>query len=66
MAAQGRPRISNYQQQHIAAVTPVINSTPNSGYQPQPPQQVPQQNRMQRPPAFDPIPMTYAELLPAL
>ncbi|MCI54851.1 hypothetical protein A2U01_0076101, partial [Trifolium medium] len=47
MVAQGRPRRSNYQQrqqqQHIAVVTPVVNSTPNSGYQQQPQQQAPQQ-----------------------
>ncbi|MCI14371.1 hypothetical protein A2U01_0035502, partial [Trifolium medium] len=50
--------------------TPVINSTPNSGYQQQPRQQAPQQfnnhNRTQRTPQFDPIPMSYTELLPAL
>ncbi|MCI42102.1 hypothetical protein A2U01_0063337, partial [Trifolium medium] len=59
MVTQGRPRRSNYQQQqHIAAVTPVINSTPDSGYQQQPRQQAPQQfnnqNRTQRTPQFDP------------
>ncbi|GAU51647.1 hypothetical protein TSUD_414690 [Trifolium subterraneum] len=87
MVAQGRPRNSNYQQQHIAAITPVINSTPSSGHQPQFQQQMPQQqyqnqnqlqpqqqapqqfnnqNCIQRTPQFDPIPMSYAELFPAL
>ncbi|PNX82497.1 coatomer subunit zeta-3, partial [Trifolium pratense] len=71
MVAQGRPRMSDYQQQqHVATVTPVMNSTPSSGYQQQPQQQAPQQfnnqNRIQRTPQFDPIPMSYTELFPAL
>jgi hypothetical protein len=63
MVAQGRPRGGNNHQHQIAAVIPAINS----GYPPQ--QQAPphagNQNRSQRP-QFDPIPMTYAELLPTL
>jgi hypothetical protein len=37
IVARGRPERNNYQQQpqHVTAVTPVINSTPNVGYQPQ-------------------------------
>ncbi|XP_058770183.1 uncharacterized protein LOC131643835 [Vicia villosa] len=71
-------RKNNYRSQHVAAVS---NTTPTvSAYQPQflqqnvqlqPQQQTRpphnnQQNRAQRKTEFDPIPMTYTELLPAL
>jgi hypothetical protein len=64
MVAQGRPIGGNYQQQHIAAITPAASSE----YQPQQqaPQQFNNQNHIQRAPQFDPIPMLYAELLPVL
>jgi DNA primase len=92
MVAQGRPRRNYYQQQqqHVAALTPIIGAIQNPGYQPQfqqrlqpqfqqrpqqqyqqqprqrAQQQSTQQNRVPRTPHFDSIPMTYAELLPAL
>jgi hypothetical protein len=60
MVAQGRPRGGYRLQHHVTAV--------NSGYPPQ--QQASlhsnSQNRGQRTPHFEPIPMSYAELLPAL
>jgi hypothetical protein len=61
--AQGRPKGGNYQQ-HIAAVTTAVNS----GHQPQQQalQQFNNQNHIPRAPQFDPIPITYAELLPVL
>jgi hypothetical protein len=64
LVAQGRPKGGNYQQHHVAAVTP----TTNSEYQPQHRalQQFNNQNHTQKAPQFDPIPMPYAELLPAL
>jgi hypothetical protein len=80
MVAQGRPRRSNYQQypQHIVVVMPVPNTfqnprpqpqlhqRPPQQYQQQAPQQFNNQNRTAKTPQFDPIPMTYAELLPIL
>ncbi|CAJ2674231.1 unnamed protein product [Trifolium pratense] len=80
MVTQGRPRRNNYQQnpQHIAAVVPApdafqnprpqlqFQQRPPQQYQQQPRQQFNDQNRTPRTPQFDPIPMTYAELLPAL
>jgi hypothetical protein len=61
MVAQGRPRRVNYQQHHVTSL--------NSGYQPRqqaPQQPLNQQSRTQRKQSFDPIPMKYADLLPAL
>jgi hypothetical protein len=57
-------REGNYQQHHVVASTPSIDS----GYRPQPqaPRQSNNQNRVQGKTLFDPIPMTYAELLPIL
>ncbi|KAK2352120.1 hypothetical protein QL285_096825 [Trifolium repens] len=64
LVAQGRPKGGNYQQHHVAAVTPKTNSE----YQPQHQalRQFNNQNHTQKAPQFDPIPMPYAELLPAL
>jgi hypothetical protein len=63
LVAQGRSKGGNYQQ-HIAAVTTVVNSR----HQPQQQalQQFNNQNHIPRAPQFDPIPITYAELLPVL
>jgi hypothetical protein len=78
MVAHGQPQQQYTGYQHVAAVTPTINTTQSPGYQSQfqqrPQQQYQQQyqqsyqqqNRAQRTPQFDPIPMKYAELLPAL
>src|SRR3954466_13420803 len=75
MVSQGNSRGNVNRQQQISAIAPVINSAPNSGFTPQFQQQQPRQqaqqfnnnqNRVQRAPQFDPIPMTYTELYPAL
>jgi hypothetical protein len=54
----------NYQQHHVVTIAPAVNSR----YRPQPqaPRQSNNQNRVQGRTLFDPIPMTYAELLPIL
>ncbi|KAK2430309.1 hypothetical protein QL285_028656 [Trifolium repens] len=58
MVAQREPRGINYQHHQIAATS--------SGYQQAPQQPLNQQSRTQRKQSFDPIPMKYADLLPAL
>ncbi|KAK2448987.1 hypothetical protein QL285_008226 [Trifolium repens] len=50
MVTQRRPREGNYRNHHVAAVTSAVNN----------------QNLSQRTSQFDPIPMSYAELLPTL
>lgn len=64
---------NNQHHQHVAFVTPVINSAPvgqaTPSYQPCFQQRTNQQNQQncgQRPVQFDPIPMTYTKLFPAL
>src|ERR1043165_6663561 len=78
MVSQGKPRKNVIQQRQVAAITPAVNTNPNTGIAPQfqqnqqtqqPRQQAQQfsnQNRMPRVSQFDPIPMTYTELYPAL
>ncbi|XP_058740943.1 uncharacterized protein LOC131613274, partial [Vicia villosa] len=75
MVSQGKPRGNVNRQRQIAAIAPVVNTAPNPGFTPQFQQQQPRpqaqqlnnnQNRVQRAPQFDPIPMTYTELYPAL
>ncbi|GAU37187.1 hypothetical protein TSUD_30520 [Trifolium subterraneum] len=79
MVAQGGPQSRYPTYQHVSAITPTsqpqMTQAPPPQYPyPQQPQirpQTPQQpynypNRTQRNPPFDPIPMKYADLLPAL
>ncbi|GAU51898.1 hypothetical protein TSUD_416830, partial [Trifolium subterraneum] len=81
MVAQGGPQSRYPAYQHVSAITPTsqpqMTQAPPPQYphpyqQPYPQQpQTPQQpynypNRTQRNPPFDPIPMKYADLLPAL
>ncbi|XP_039690657.1 uncharacterized protein [Medicago truncatula] len=72
MVAHGRPQQNYPAYQHVAAITPATNAIQQPGYQPQF-QQYPQQLYQQQQPRpqaqrtqFDPIPMKYADLLPAL
>ncbi|XP_050890295.1 uncharacterized protein LOC127095683 [Lathyrus oleraceus] len=61
---------NNQPHYHVEFVTPVINSAPivqaAPSYQSCFQQRTNQQNRAQRPTKFDPIPVTYTELFPAL
>src|ERR1044072_1389025 len=75
MVSQGKPRKNVSQQRQVAAIAPAVNASPNMGIAPQfqqtqqPRQQAQQfnnQNRAPRVSQFDPIPMTYTELYPAL
>ncbi|XP_058741177.1 uncharacterized protein LOC131613534 [Vicia villosa] len=70
MSAISRGRKRRYQPQQIAAVTPVVSQAPPQNVQKphpqQPRQQAPQQNQKRKYPPFDPIPMTYTELLTLL
>ena len=79
MISQGKPRGNANHRQQVAAIAPVVNSAPNTGFAPQF-QQYPQQDQQPRQQAqqfnnqnqnrrvlqFDPIPMSYTELYPAL
>src|ERR1043165_9499513 len=78
MVSRGKPRKNVIQQRQVAAIAPAVNTTPNTGIalqfqqnrQTQQPRQQAQQfnnqNRTPRVTQFDPIPMMYAELYPAL
>ena len=78
MVSRGKPRNNVIKQRQVAAIAPAVNTTPNTGIAPQfqqnqqtqqPCQQAQQfnnQNRTPRVTQFDPIPMTYTELYPAL
>src|ERR1051325_11563059 len=78
MVSRGKPRKNVIHQRQVAAIAPAVNTTPNTGIAPQfqqnrqtqqPRQQAQQfsnQNRTPRVTQFDPIPMTYAELYPAM
>src|ERR1043165_8635625 len=78
MGSRGKPRNNIIKQRQVAAIAPAVNTNPNTGIAPQfqqnqqtqqPRQQAPQfnnQNRTPRVTQFDPIPMTYTELYPAL
>jgi hypothetical protein len=64
--AESQPQQQYLAYHHVAAVMPVTNALQNSGYQPQfqQNQQQPRQRTSRK--QIDPIPMTYAELLPKL
>src|ERR1051325_8318856 len=78
MVSRGKPRNNVIKQRQVAAIAPAVNTNPNTGIAPQfqqnqqtqqPRQQAQQfnnQNRTPRVAQFDPIPMTYTELYPAL
>ena len=78
MVSRGKPRNNVIKQRQVAAIAPAVNTTLNTGIAPQfqqnqqtqqPRQQAQQfnnQNRTPRVTQFDPIPMTYTELYPAL
>ena len=75
MVSRRKPRKNFSQQQQVATIAPVVNTSSNTGIAPQfqqtqqPRQQAQQfnnQNRAPRISQFDPIPMTYTELYPAL
>lgn len=72
-----RPRRNTTPRQQVAVITPVVNSATNTGFTPQiqqqnqrPRQQAQQfnnnQNRAPRVLQFNPVPMTYTKLYPAL
>src|ERR1051325_2376534 len=78
LVSRGKPRNNVIQQRQVASIAPAVNTTLNTGIAPQfqqnqqtqqPRQQAQQfnnQNRAPRVTQFDPIPMTYTELYPAL
>src|ERR1043165_8010075 len=75
MVSRGKPRKNVSRQQQVAAIAPAVSASPNAEMAPQfqqtqqPRQQAQQfnnQNRAPRVSQFDPIPMTYTELYPAL
>ncbi|XP_058745989.1 uncharacterized protein LOC131618847 [Vicia villosa] len=70
ISAISRGRKTRYQPQQIAVITLVVSQAPPQNLQKpqpqQPRQQAPQQNQQRKYPPFDPIPMTYTELLPLL
>src|ERR1044072_2537863 len=78
MVSRGKPRKNVNQQRQVAAIAPAVSASPNTGIAPQfqqtqqtqqPRQQAQQfnnQNYTPRVSQFDPIPMTYTELYPAL
>ncbi|XP_058741317.1 uncharacterized protein LOC131613686 [Vicia villosa] len=65
ISAISRGRKRRYQPQKIVVVTPVFSQASHV-QKPQPQQQDPQQNQQWKYPPFDPISITYTELLPLL